>query len=171
MCNSCIICWSKVRTYMSICILFGFLVWVTVTLLLHWNGNVIILTKFSSLAALKVVILTTFGAASDENFIKMMTFSFQCLSPNRPISLASPLLVGYCCVAYHDDVMKWKHFPRYGPFVRGIHRSPVNSPHKGQCREAFMFSLICVWINGWVNNREAGDLRRHRAHNDVFVMF
>ena len=43
----------------------------------HWNGNVIILTKFSSLAALKVVILTTFGAASDENFIKMMTFSFQ----------------------------------------------------------------------------------------------
>ena len=45
---------------------------------LHWNGNVIILTKFSSLAALKVVILTTFGAASDENFIKMMTFSFQC---------------------------------------------------------------------------------------------
>ena len=43
----------------------------------YWNGNVIILTKFSSLAALKVVILTTFGAASDENFIKMMTFSFQ----------------------------------------------------------------------------------------------
>ena len=32
----------------------------------------------------------------------------------------------------HDDVMKWKHFPRYWPFVRGIHRSPVNSPHKGQ---------------------------------------
>ena len=33
-----------------------------------------------------------------------------------------------------------------------------------------MFSLICVWINGWVNNREAGDLRRYRAHNDVTVM-
>ena len=33
-----------------------------------------------------------------------------------------------------------------------------------------MFSLICVWINGWVNNREAGDLRRHRAHYDVIVM-
>ena len=29
----------------------------------------------------------------------------------------------------HDDVIKWKHFPRYLPFVRGIHRSPVNSPH------------------------------------------
>ena len=47
---------------------------------------------------------------------------------------------------------------------------PVNSPHKGQWRGALMFSLICVWINGWVNNREVGDLRRHRGHYDVIVM-
>ena len=40
----------------------------------------------------------------------------------------------------HDDVIKWKHIPRYWPFVRGIHRSPVNSPHKGQWRKALMFS-------------------------------
>ena len=72
--------------------------------------------------------------------------------------------------SYYDDVIKWKHFPRNWPFVRGIHRSPVNSPHKGQGRGALMFSLICVWINGWVNNREAGDLRRYRAHYDVTVM-
>ena len=70
----------------------------------------------------------------------------------------------------HDDVIKWKHFPRYWSFVRGIHRSPVNTPHKGQWCGAVMFSLICAWINGWVNNREAGDLRRHRAHYDVIVM-
>ena len=70
----------------------------------------------------------------------------------------------------HDDVIKWKHFPRYSPFVRGIHRSPVNSPHKGQWRGALMFSLICAWIYGWVNNRAAGDLRRHRTHYDVTVM-
>ena len=44
----------------------------------------------------------------------------------------------------HDDVIKWKHFPRYWPFVRGIHRSPVNSPHKGQWRGALMFSLMSV---------------------------
>ena len=50
--------------------------------------------------------------------------------------------------ALHDDVIKWKHFPRYWPFVRGIHRWPVNSPHKGQWRGALMFSLICAWING-----------------------
>ena len=71
---------------------------------------------------------------------------------------------------YHDDVIKWKHFPRNWPFVRGIHRSPVNSSHKGQWRGALMFSLICVWINDWVNNREAGDLRRYSAHYDVIVM-
>ena len=72
---------------------------------------------------------------------------------------------------HHDDVIKWKPFPRYWPFVQGIHRSPVNSPHNGQWRRALIFSLICVWLNGWVNNREAGDLRRHRAHYDVIVMF
>ena len=70
----------------------------------------------------------------------------------------------------HDDVIKWKHLPRYWPFVRGIHRSPVNSPHKGQWRGALMFSLICARINDWVNNREVGDLRRYRAHYDVIVM-
>ena len=70
----------------------------------------------------------------------------------------------------HDDVIKWKHFPRYWSFVRGIHRSPVNSPHKGQWRGALMFTLICARINDWVNNGEAGDLRRNRAHYDVIIM-
>ena len=70
----------------------------------------------------------------------------------------------------HDDVIKWKHFPRYWSFVRGLHRWPVNFPHKGQWRGALMFYLICTWINGWVNNREAGDLWRHHAHYDVTVM-
>ena len=70
----------------------------------------------------------------------------------------------------HDDVIKWKHFPRYWSFVRGIHRSPVNSPHKGRWRGALMHSLICARTNGWVNNRDAGDLRRHRAYSDVTVM-
>ena len=73
-------------------------------------------------------------------------------------------------IRLHDDVIKWKKNPRYWPFVRGIHRSAGNSPHKGQWRGALMFSLICAWINGWVNNREAGDLRSHHAHYDVTVM-
>ena len=45
---------------------------------------------------------------------------------------------------FHDDVIKWKRFPRYWPFVREIHRSRVNSPHKSQRRGALMFSLICA---------------------------
>ena len=43
----------------------------------------------------------------------------------------------------HDNVIKWKNFPRF-PFVRGIHQSPVNSSHKGLWRGALMFSLICA---------------------------
>ena len=52
---------------------------------------------------------------------------------------------------YYDDAIKWKHFPHYWPLVRGIHG-------------ALMFSLICVWINGGAHNRNACNLRRHRAH-------
>ena len=74
------------------------------------------------------------------------------------------------CHPSHDDVIKWKYFPRNWPFVRGIYRSPVKSPHNGQRRGALIFSLICAWINGWVNNGEAGDLRRLRTHYDVIVM-
>ena len=66
-----------------------------------------------------------------------------------------------------DDVIQWKHFPRYWPFVRGIHQAPGNSPHKGQWRGALMFSTR---TNGCVNHLEACDMRHHRAHYDVTVM-
>ena len=69
---------------------------------------------------------------------------------------------------FHGDVIKWKPFPRYWPFVWEIHRSPMNSHHKGHWRGALMISLICAWINSRVNNC---DLRRHRAHYDVIVIF
>ena len=71
---------------------------------------------------------------------------------------------------YHDDLINWKHFPHYWPFVTGIHRSPVDSPHKGQWRRALMFFVICAWANGWANKRGAGDMKRHHAHYDVTVM-
>ena len=94
---------------------------------------------------------------------------------NNRILTAFLLPINLQCIAdvnllfFHDDVIKWKHFPRYWPFVRRIHRSPVNSP-KGQWRGALMFSLIFAWINGWTKNREAGDLRRHLTRNDVTVI-
>ena len=60
--------------------------------------------------------------------------------------------------------MKWKHFPRYWQFVPGEFAA------KRPVTQSFECSLICVWINSWVNNREAGDLRRYRAHYDVTVL-
>ena len=71
---------------------------------------------------------------------------------------------------YHDDVTKWKHFPRYWPFVRGIHQSPVNSPHKDQWRGTLMFSLICTSTYCWANHRDVAELWRHGPHYDVIVM-
>ena len=69
----------------------------------------------------------------------------------------------------------WRHrmetFSALLALWAGIHQSPVNSPHKCQWLGALMFSFICTWINDWVNTREAGDLRRHRAHYDVNVMW
>ena len=58
-----------------------------------------------------------------------------------------------------------------GLFVRGIHRSPVNSSHRGKSRGTLMFSLICVWTNIRINIGDASDLRRHPAHYDDIVMY
>ena len=83
------------------------------------------------------------------------------------------ICVAFCMVihfGHYDNVIKWKPFPRYWPCVPRIHRSTVNSPHKGQWRGALMFSLTYAWTQGWVDYRKAGDLRRHRAHYDVTVM-
>ena len=66
----------------------------------------------------------------------------------------------------HDDVIKWKHFPRYWSFLSGIHRSPVERP----VSRSLVFSLICAWTNGWANSRNGGDLRRHCARYDVTVI-
>ena len=68
----------------------------------------------------------------------------------------------------------WRHqmetFSALQAICAGIHRSPVNFPHKGQWRGALMFSLIYAWINGWVNTGEIGNFRRHRTNYDVIVM-
>ena len=90
----------------------------------------------------------------------------------RPVTTSSDLILCHFCGLCHtcwwrDDVIKCKHFPRYWPFVRGIHWSPVNSLHKGQWHEVYIFLWSAHWINGWANNREAGDLRRHRARYHV----
>ena len=86
----------------------------------------------------------------------------------------------FCWESLHKGLEMWKvswwshqmeTFSAYLALCEGNSPVPVNSPHKGQWRGALMLSLICVWKNGWVNNREAGDLRRHRGHYDVNVMY
>ena len=72
---------------------------------------------------------------------------------------------------YLRTVSWWRHqmetFPRYWPFVRGIHWSPVNSPQKVQWRWVFMFYLICTWTNSLANNGDAGDsLQWHHNERD-----
>ena len=73
-------------------------------------------------------------------------------------------------ILHHDDVIKWEKNSALLAICAGNSPVPVNSPHKGQWRGALMFSLICAWINGWVNNHKTGDLRRYLAHDDVIVM-
>ena len=67
-----------------------------------------------------------------------------CGVTDRSMSAESGALTGDTIWSKHDEVVRWKHSPRYWPFVRVIHRSPVNFPHKGQWRRALMFSLICA---------------------------
>ena len=105
------------------------------------------------------------------NFVSHLVIFFNYPPYNIVVCSIALQLFFIDILKFHDDVIKWKHFPCYRPFVRGIHRSPVNSPHKGQWRAALKFSLICTWINGWVNSRGAGDLRCNRAHYDVIVMW
>ena len=66
---------------------------------------------------------------------------------------------------FNDDVIKWKHFLRHWPFVRGI-----VSPHKGQWRGALVFSLTCTWTNGLGKQSDTDNLRRHIAHYEVTLM-
>ena len=53
-----------------------------------------------------------------------------------------------------------------------VGNSPVSGefPAQSQWRGALKFSLICAWINGWINNRKAGNLRRRRTHYEIIIM-
>ena len=74
----------------------------------------------------------------------------------------------------YEDLSWWRHqletFSALLALCAGNSPVPVNSLHKGQWRGALMFSFIYARINDWVNNREAGDLRRQDGHHDVIVM-
>ena len=104
---------------------------------------------------------------SSDNYDPATTLKWQQLSYSankrhptiaRPLDMERISTFQIASFLPHDDVIKWKHFPRYWHF-----------PNKGQWHRALMFSLICAWTNEWVNNRDAGDSRRHRAHYDIML--
>ena len=87
-----------------------------------------------------------------------MIVDFQNTPIDVNIQLKCPLKKYTDTFLVHDDIMKWKQFPGYWPFVWVIHRSPVNSPHKGPVTRSFdvFFDLrlykrlskqsICWWF-------------------------
>ena len=77
---------------------------------------------------------------------------------NESSSMNQECYTNQAMVSFHNDVIKWKQFPRSWLFVRGNHRCP-----------GWAF-LLDAWTNGWAKKRNAGDLRRHHAQYDVTVM-
>ena len=79
------------------------------------------------------------------------------------------------CNIHLGAISWWRH--QMETFSTLLAHCAGNSPVTGEfpsqrpVTRNFQFSLICTWINDWVNNREAGDLRRHRIHYDGAVMF
>ena len=166
----------------------------TYSTFLHWNGNCFHYEEIFIMDCTGSFQVAICSVASDENFVEMMTFPFQCVCfLFTPQVLVTPVVgsivsrfttfplfkTGY--VDYNDatrrlksTATRWRHqmepFSALLALCAGNSPAPVNSPHKGQWRGALMFSLICARINDWVNSREAGDLRRHRGHYDVNVM-
>ena len=129
----------------------------------HWNEKVIS-TKLLSLAAPKVVNMTTFSAVIDENFIEITPFSsVQWIYNDK---------------TWHDDVIKWKHFQPYssltqvpsneGPALLALRETGDRRIPLTKASDAEFWCFI--WTNDRANNRDTGDLRRHRANCDVTVI-
>ena len=122
------------------------------------------LVAFDSISGRKVL---SWLGPSVRPFIRLSDITTTLLSWNFS-NLASFASLSHISIAW------WRHqmetFSALLAICAGNSPVPVNSSHKGQWRGALMFPLICVGINGWVNNREAGDLRRYRAHYDVIAM-
>ena len=117
--------------------------------------------------------LTNKISSSQITGVMIGSFWFQLTANNYKHGLKKMLYMSANCLPFmgKDDLMMTSSNGNIFRVTGHLCRSLVNSPHKGQWRGALMFSLIRVWIKGWVNNREAGDLRRYRGHYDVIVTF
>ena len=68
------------------------------------------------------------------------------------------------------NILPWHWSPLcYWPFVRGIHWSSMDSPHKRLAAQALIFSLMLAWTNCWTNMPVPGYLTRYDTHVKVFA--
>ena len=129
-----------------------------------WNGGRYWPLKLNALSVDHCIYFLSTCTLDIDIFFNYSFLDYCCV---RGIMSHVPVCSNHC--GSHGDVSwLWLHqmetFPRYWPFVRGIHRSPVN------VTRSLDFSLLSVWTNDWVNKWDAGDLRCHRAHYDVTVI-
>ena len=93
------------------------------------------------------------------------------LKKNHSLCTVTVKLILVKCFPLYSALNVWTHFSpwwrhqiemeAFSALLALCRRSPVNSPHKGQWHGAVIFSLICAWRNGLVNNQDAGDLIHH----------
>ena len=79
----------------------------------------------------------------------------------------SLLLVWICCLTnsrYVDDFRRQETFPCYWSFVRGIHRRPVNSSHKGPV----MRKISPVDVS-WSSSSSWYRCYRHYHHSHIIL--
>ena len=154
---------------------------VVAVLTLGQSLRVVILTKLSSLAAFKVVILTTCSAASEKYLIKMTIFSRQCcqfmrgvhqsdhysdVTMNATASQITGVSIIYSTGCSGADQRKNQSSASLA-FVRGIHRSPVNSPHKGWgTRKMFLFDDVIIIL--LYSSHVLMFIIYHTTHNKVY---
>ena len=128
------------------------------------------------------IVITIAAMISTKVFARVIVFNgewFQLPVPSQIWQILENVILFACFLNENQHrkclnklVLENQHRPCLNKLVleTAPHQNiPQNGPRwiprtKGQWRGALMFSLICVWINSWVNNREAGDLRCHMMH-------
>ena len=122
--------------------------------------KIIMLITLTLLKSPKTVKVIAFDTTNDEHMVIMTTYSFQCYTISMTQCKATGSL--NTMTSSNENIFRVTG-PLCGEFT-GDRWIPLTKASDAE------LSLICASINGWVNNREAGDVRRYRAHYDGIVV-
>ena len=117
---------------------------------------------------------TAFDICSNHKTIGVMTFLFQsCQHEYIWLLVIHHVMTysynSYLSISLHYDMMTSSYgniFRVTGPLRGESSGDRWIPPTKASEVELWCF-LWSAWTNGWANNRDVGDLRRHHAHYDV----